>query len=334
MPKIDITELDRELRAGKIRPIYTIVGAERYLATGALSRIQETLTAKGTSDLSNLTLSGREVRGEEILNSLKTVPLLGGRPVVVIREAEGLSKSVLELLADYAARPVEASTLVIVAEKLDGRSRFMQIAQKSGVVVECKPLYMDKVPLWINMEVKKRERQISQNAANFLAEMVGNNLGELSQAIERVILYIGDRKIIEIRDVEDSIAETHQHDIFEFTDAVGARKLPKVMALLQNILGGGQSPVLVLNMLARHFRILSKAKEIAGRAADNAEIAKYLGVHPFFAKNYVAQSRNFSKAELKSTFMHLHRCDRALKSSRIDKQRIIEKAVLEVLRNR
>lgn len=331
MPKLDITDLDKELRQGAIRPLYAIVGAEHHLALSALRSIQDVVRAKGGDPSSAMTVSAREARADAILTALKTVPLLGGRPLVVIREGEILGKEMLEALAEYAGAPVAASTLVVVAEKIDGRSRFLQAVAKGGAVIECKPLYAEKVPSWINLEVRRQGRQISQEAARFLAEMVGGDLGQLSQAIERIILFVGDRRLLELGDVEEAIAETHQHTVFEFTDAVGTRRWPRALSLLKNLLDNGESPVMVLAMLARHFRILSKAKEVTGRVADNAEMAKYLGINPFFVRNYTGQAKNFSKGELRGAFRLLARCDRELKSSRLGKERILEKALFSLM---
>lgn len=333
MPKIDIIELERELRGGKIKSVYIIYGTEHHLVFSALRFVKDAIIGKDGSDFAVKTLSGREARGGDVLTALKTVSMLGGRPLVIIREGESIPKATLEALTGYVERPVESSTLVVVAEKMDGRTRFMQVAQKNGAVIECKPLYQDKVPFWVNMEVKRQGRQISEQSARFLADMVGNDLGQIAQAIEKIILYIGDKKLIDVPDIENAITETHQHVIFELTDAVGQRRLANALKLLQNIIENGESPIVILNMLARHFRILSKAKDIAGRAGEG-ETAKYLGVHPFFAKNYVSQAKNFSAGDLKKSFGVLHRCDRALKSSRLDKERILEKAVFAIVGSR
>lgn len=335
MPKIDITKLYEELQKEFIRPIYIIVGEEAHLALTALKQIRDAIAkGLGENDSSIRTFSGREISASLVVNSLKNVPLFGNRPLVIIREAETISKANLEELTTYIEKPVLASTLIFVAEKLDGRTRFMQVAAKVGAILECKPLYMDRVPGWINMEVKKRGRQISEETAKFLAEMVGNNLGELSGALERIILYIGDRKLIDIKDVEQAVTETHQHDVFELTDAVGSKRFARAISLLQNILENGESPILVLNMLARHFRILSKAKDISGRLKDSSEVARYLGVHPFFAKNYMSQSRAFSAKELRTGFKILHDCDRALKSSRLEKKKVLENALIALMHQR
>ncbi len=333
---MDITALDKELRAGTIRPAYAVVGAEAYLAQGAMRRIQETVT-KGETASSGESMrhvyDGREAKAEAVMSALRNVSLFGGGgTLVVLRDAEKLPKDTVEALTDYLASPAEGSTVVVQAEKLDGRTRFMQTMRKKGAIVECKPLYDNQIPGWINMEVRRRNLQISQEAARFLSDLVGNDLGQLIQAIERVAIYIGDRKVIDLKDIEESVAETHQHTIFELTDAVGQRKLTKAMGYLENILSGGEHPLMILRMLARHFRILIKAREVGGRMNDNAQIAKYLGVHPFYAKNYMGQSRNFSMSELKRAFRVLHRCDRELKSSRVSSLRILERAFIEIVK--
>ena len=83
--------------------------------------------------------------------------------------------------------------------------------------------------------------------------------------------------------------------------------------------------------LDKLLRILAKAKEIAGRAGDRAEVARYIGVNPYYAANYVKQSKNFSRSELRGSFAVLHRCDREVKSSRLPRERILERAIVALV---
>jgi len=330
MAKIDVVELDSELKKGKIRPLYVIAGEEAYLAGSALSRIEESI---GAADLARHVFTGKEVSPHELLDTIRSVPLLGGRPVTIVRDAEGMSKDAFEKLADYIQKPLDSSTLILVASKLDGRSRFMQAASKNTAtaVVECKPLYANQVPSWINMELQRRGKRISQDAARYLADIVGQDLGQVAQAVERLTLFVGNRPTVDLKDIEESIAETTQRSIFELTDAIGRRKLSRAISVLGNLIEYSTPPVLILNMIARHFRILTRAREVE-KKAGGAEIASYLGVNPFFAKDYLEQSRLFSPSELKKDFGILARCDRELKSSRIPKERILERLIFDLLK--
>ncbi len=335
MSKLDVVQLDAELKKGKIRPVYVIAGEESYLAQSALQRIEESIFGKSQNDLARHVFTGKEVRAHELLDTIRSVPLLGGRPLTIVRDAEGLSKDAFENLTSYIEKPLESATLVLVASKIDGRSRFMQAASKNqaSAIIECKPLYANQIPSWINMEIWRQGKRISQDAARYLADIVGQDLGQVSQAIERLTLFIGSRPAIDIKDVEESIAETTQRSIFELTDAIGRKNLKRAIGVLANLIEFGTAPVLILNMIARHFRILTRAREIEKRATS-AEMASYLGVNPFFAKEYLEQCKLFSHSELKGNFGTLARCDRELKSSRIPKDRILEHLLFDLCRTK
>jgi len=317
MAKIDVVQLDQELKSGKLRPVYIIAGEESYLANSALQRIEESALGADSNKLARRVFTGKEVSPHELLDTVRSLPLLGGRPVAIVRDAEGLSKDAFEKLADYVSKPLESSTLILVASKLDGRSKFMQAASKNNAaaIIECKPLYANQIPSWINMEI------------------VGQDLGQMVQAIERLTLFIGNRPAINLQDIEDAIAETTQRSIFELTNAIGLKKLSRAISVLTNLMEYGTPPILILNMVARHFRILTRAKEIS-RGAANPEVASYLGVNPFFAKDYMEQTLLFSSSELRRSFGILARCDRELKSSRVPRERILERLIFELIGSR
>lgn len=331
MPKLDFQTLDRELRAGTLRPVYLLIGGEAHLASLALTRLEETIGCT-SQDPSRLMLTGREATAEIVHNALMTIPLLGGRPVVIIRDGEHLSKGMMDTLARYLERPVDTATLIMLASKLDGRTRLATLAQEKGAVVECKPLYANQVPTWVAVEVRRRGKQISQEAARFFVDVVGTDLGGCATEIEKLFLFVGPRATIELQDVETVCAATHQRTVFELTDAIGEQNVKRAMLLLGNILDQGESPIMLLTMIARHMRLLLKAKELQSHGAGDADAARVLGVHPFFAKNYLGQAKRFSKENLRKSFRSLSTTDRELKSIRIPAERIMERLVFTLCR--
>lgn len=331
MVKLDVTALDKEIKRGKVYPIYAVLGEETHLSDAAIRIIKKAVIKDGQEEMSVRKFTSKEASAGEILDALNTVSFFSSSTFVIISDFSKPKKSFVDALSVYAKNPSTSATLMIVAKKADGRTSLMQTISKNGCIVECKPLYADKVPFWINMEVKRRGKNISLESAKFLSDMIGNDLAQISQAIERLVLFIGKRESIDLSDIEQAIAETHQRTIFELTDAVGQRKLAKAVSLLHNILENGGIPVITLSMLARHFRILSKAKEVAGRLSSKGDMAKYLGVHPYYADNYIGQSKNFSKNELRRSFRILHRCDRSIKSSRLPREIILERAIIALV---
>lgn len=320
---MDFTDLAREVQTGKFAPIYVLVGEETLISDRALELLKNKLG-------SGCRFSGREASSKSLMSSLNSYSLFAEKNLVIVSDAQDSPKGLFDDIADYLENPSPNSILVIEAQKLDGRSRFMQTAAKRGVVVECKPLYQNKLPNWISIEAKRFNKQISYDASKFLAEIVGNNLSELLHAVDKLSLYVGERQLIEISDVEKVISEIAMRTVFELTDAVGERNWEKSLRILNNLLANNQQPLMILSMIARHFRILVRAKELEKKHIATSEAASYLGVHHFFVDNYLRQSKNFSSMELRNSFGVLSRADRKLKSSRVPPERIMEFALREL----
>lgn len=326
---MNVQELESELRAGTLRGTYIIVGEEAYMAAQAVAGILQHVEKQCGEKPIQSQFEGKGVGRAELFDVLQSLSLLGGWRVVVVRDAAKLKKEIQEDIVDYLLKPAPSTTLILQATKFDGRSRLMVAANKQGGVVECKPLYANQVPSWIAALARRQGKQISLEAARYMADLVGNDTAQIAGALERLILYLGEKNLIDVADIEKALAETSQRTIFELTDALGRRTLPRAVAILSNILDHGEAPVMVLSMIARHLRILVKAKELEGASGGDAEAARHLGVHPFFAKEYRAQAKAFSLPELKNGFRLCAGCDRELKSSRLDRGIILERLVME-----
>ena len=330
MPKLKFEELEGYLSKGRLFPIYIIYGEENYLMRILVEKICEVYHAETGAEVERHTAKGLDV--VSVLDGLKTLPMWAKGKLVLIGEGTGLGEKAKDLLTYYAKNPVPSTILVLTASKFDGRSKLIKAVNESGAVVEVSAIYENQMPMWISRECKKEGRTISQEAAHFMAELVGTNLSSMVSAVDKIILYIGDKKIIETGDVETVLSDTSQKSIFNLANAVGERNLVSAENCLMNLLRYNEPPVLVVNMLARHFRLLLKAKEAMTRGKAGGEnIARVLGVHPFFAKDYVAQSKNFSSRQLASGIKRLYLADVSVKSSKLPRETILHGLIIDLI---
>lgn len=335
MPKITIQQLDKELRSNYFRPVYLIYGPENYLIQTALKMLKKSLGVERGSDTQIDRLEGAGARWLDIENTLKTIPMWSKKKIVHISNADKIPASEQERMIEYLKSPVLDTMLILTASKADARTKLVQAVTHAGGVIECKQLYDNQIPAWINIEAKDRERQISMEAAAYLAELAGKNLSEIASALDKIILYVGDKRLIDLSDVEAVLTETTQKSVYELGNALGERSVSKAVKILENLFNFGENPVMILNMILRHWRILIKTKELINRKGkgipDSAMLAGILKVHPYFVKDYIKQSRNFSIEDLRLAFNVFWKADRSLKSSRISKRVVLEKLLTELI---
>jgi DNA polymerase-3 subunit delta len=120
------------------------------------------------------------------------------------------------------------------------------------------------------------------------------------------------------------------NSVFELTDALGEKKLEKALRSINSLLGDGEAPLLILAMVARHFRQLWKVRELLEKRTPVGDIGKIAGINPYFLQGIVAQARNYSLVELRGVFEKLFILDGALKTGGGKPPVLLEALLMEV----
>src|SRR5205085_802272 len=122
---------------------------------------------------------------------------------------------------------------------------------------------------------------------------------------------------IRIADVEEVVATTRQHTVFELIDAVGAGDREAALSLLGGILSMREPALRLLALLARHVRQLWQVRDLmtGSRHGGQGEVAQALGVPPFVAMKLMDQARRLSAARIGAMHEAIFRTDRTLKLS-------------------
>ena len=156
-------------------------------------------------------------------------------------------------------------------------------------------------------------KNLTLAAAQRLVEMVGNNLAELSQELEKLALFAGPENSLTPALVMQLASHSRTYNIFALVDALGTPGFHQRLTSLGQLLDLGEHPAKILGMLARQVRILIRVKE--GVGSNPAELASRLKVPPYKVKSLAQQGARFSDAALKGHLAMLHRVDFQLKTS-------------------
>jgi len=331
MPKFEFDKLEGMAGEGRLFPIYLIYGPELYLIRMLVEKIKEVYHAETEAETDRFSAKG--LNAISVVDSLKTLPMWTRGKLVIIGEADKLSAKSKEIFIEYASSPSESAVLIFTSEKFDGRSKLYKAISKNGAVTQIATVYENKMPFWISRECKSKGYNISQEAAHFMTELVGTNLSTMSEAVEKIILYIGSKKkMIDLKDVETVLSDTSQKSIFDLVNAVGSKDISRAGDRLINLLRNNESPVVIVNMLARHWRILLKSKELLKRRGmDERTLAKELGVHPFFVKEYISQSKGFSAKSIVRGIKEIWKTDVAVKSSKLSRDTILHNLIINLV---
>lgn len=330
-----IVEFERGLAKGRVPPIVLLVGEEGRLVDRGLARLREAVVPEDRRAFNEERLRGDEVDAAQLVDSLRTVPLLGGRRLVVVREADRLRSDALEALAAYARAPLDSAVLALAAEKIDRRLKGWKALESAGVLVDCgRP---DERSLGRRLEeaAAAAGATFEPGAAELLVELAGSDLGVLEGEVAKLAAFVGPGQPISVGAVHELVAgragAAGDLSVFGWVDAVAERRAPEALVGLSRLLAAGEEPLRLLALLARQIRLVWSAKALAGRGAGAQEIGERLVPRArFLVPKLLAQARGFSEARLAQAHEALVQADLALKSSPASESLVLERLVLVI----
>jgi DNA polymerase III subunit delta len=162
---------------------------------------------------------------------------------------------------------------------------------------------------------------------------VGADLGQLTDAIERLVLYAAGREV-SAEDVEAVVTSTRTRSVFELSDAIGEGDAARALAALGSLLKAREPGLRILAMIARQVRLLLQARGLLDEKANKYRMAEALKLPPFVVDKLESQARRFDIASLVDMHRAVYRTDQLLKSSKVEDDRWLESLVLELARRR
>jgi len=106
---------------------------------------------------------------------------------------------------------------------------------------------------------------------------------------------------------------TDDKAVFRWVDAIHSENLKRAIRELETALDQGTHPLVLLQLLTRHYRTGRLIHHAVEKRLSNAEILTCLKVPPFVVQKW-KKSKRFSKKQWQLLFERLYKCDLELKS--------------------
>lgn len=281
-------------------------------------------------ELNTTFLDGRSSDLNEIRHHCDTLPLLGERRLVIVTGLlERLSQAgkdrsegrLLQELLRYLPQLPSTTRLLFVEDViLSKRDPVVALAQQSGqghirtfVLPEG-----DALVRWTQKSVRLAGGEIEPTAVETLCAYVGNDLYQLDQEIQKLVAYTDARRPISEADVRELTPRARMASMFDLVDALGRRDGRTAVRTYRQLLDAGESPLALLGMIARHFRLMIQAKELAPTLGTSEAIARELGQNPYPIKKILGQSDNYSISQLHRIYHRLLETDVDIKTGQLD----------------
>jgi len=172
-----------------------------------------------------------------VLDDLATPAFLAPQRVVLIREADRFVSQWRDRLEHYLSRPSPTGTLILECRAFPKTTRlYRAVIAAGGEVHECRKLFGRALTEFVRQEARARGKTIEDEAAAWLCDLIGPDLGALVAEVEKLSLYCGSRRTITVADVAALVGQSREEKVFKAMEAAGLGRPSEALGLWRQVL--------------------------------------------------------------------------------------------------
>ena len=344
-----------DLQSRKLRAAYVFVGDEAFFRKRFRDAILEHLVPADLRDFSLFEFDLGDTDLAEVLDRARTPSLMAPFQVFFVRGVKNLfgrgsNEEKLAAIEDYCKNPNPDALIVFVADhisipadvrkiEMQDRERYQRIRDTMGQycgIVELARVEEGEAVRWISDYCASQAVQIEADGARELVDALGGDMMMISNELEKLILYVGEKKRITLGDVETMVLAAKQRSLYELTDAISSKDRVRALEVLDAILSSGdgeEASIGHVYMLAKSIRqmLIILERNVRDQRMLWAALWQGFRVPPFAADDIIRQARRYkSRRELTRAIRLVAKADLALRSNPVSKRLVLERLILDL----
>ncbi|HET7826432.1 MAG TPA: DNA polymerase III subunit delta [Anaeromyxobacter sp.] len=208
--------------------------------------------------------------------------VLGAARFAIEREMKAAKDDASALDAALARGFPPGHVLVVAAGKVDGR---LPVVKKLAAAGRRVTTEVQKEGTWdaqrpvlgpvLDQLLAGTGKRVDRGGEARLAELLGDDARVLASEVAKLAAYVGDRKVIGAKDVDEIVTRVAEDPFFALGNAVEEHDLAAALAVLDRSIQDGASPFMLLGSLAAAVRRLVVEGERARKAAGGRRLASF-----------------------------------------------------------
>ncbi|GGH03234.1 DNA polymerase III subunit delta [Polaribacter pacificus] len=286
------------------------MGDEPYYIDKISDYIEQNVLDEAERGFNQVVMYGRDVTIDEIVSSAKRFPMMAEYQVLIVKEAQDLSRSIEKLLS-YVEN-IQPTTVLVINykyKKLDKRKKLYKAIEKVGLIYESKKMYDNEVSEWIRRVLSGMQYKIEPKAALMLVDFLGTDLSKISNELNKLTTILPVETIISPIHIEENIGISKDFNNFELRKAVGEKQIVKANRIINYFIENPKNNPLVMTIALLNSFFTQLLIYHGLPTKDKATVARRLGINIYFVGDYVTAARNYPMRKVSQIIAFLREAD-------------------------
>lgn len=346
MAQFNEETLKKQIKNGEFSRVYILYGNEGYLKQHYANTICSKTVSKDFEDFNLKKLDGKETSLNEIYDCVSSFPMMSDYTCTLIKdfpltdyigEKGKVDKEFESIITDVP----ETSVLVFwmdtveVDEKSSKWSKVLKMIDGVGACAKIDKRTRSALEKLIISSAAKKDCTLSRENANYMINLVSEDMSTLQNELHKVCSYVGSGEIART-DIDKTVIVSVEAKIFQLSRMIVRGEADNAFENLSNLFKLREEPVIILSVLSKAFVDMYRVKAIKEKGVSYSKLSEdfpsaYKG-RSFVLDNAANDASKYTVTQLKNALNLLSDADRRLKSTNEDARIILEELILRLLR--
>lgn len=346
MAQFNEETLKKQIKSGEFSRVYILYGNEGYLKQHYANTICSKTVSKDFEDFNLKKLDGKETSLNEIYDCVSSFPMMSDYTCTLIKdfpltdyigEKGKIDKEFESIITDVP----ETSVLVFwmdtveVDEKSSKWSKVLKMIDGVGACAKIDKRTRSALEKLIISSAAKKDCALSRENANYMINLVGEDMSTLQNELHKVCSYVGSGEITRT-DIDKTVIVSVEAKIFQLSRMIVRGEADNAFENLSNLFKLREEPVIILSVLSKAFVDMYRVKAIKEKGLSYSKLSEdfpsaYKG-RSFVLDNAANDASKYTVTQLKNALNLLSDADRRLKSTNEDAKIVLEELILRLLR--
>ncbi len=304
------------INKGQFVPIYFLFGDDFYLKENFITILTKSFK-NVVGEIDKDIKYAKELESSDFQNILYSISMFKKPQVIIINDIKKLKTPSKNILKKYLDNPTKENILILIAPEIDNKNKFLKnVKSKSKTLMITSP-FENEIPTWIKSYLSNNNRKITNSAIDQLIKIVGTNLSDISNELEKLDNYLEYDKDISEEDVSFIAGYSKTNNINDLLKSIGENNKAETIIVIENLLSKGFSDVYMLITLYNFIWGLAVLKD--SRIVTDFSTGRILHVYNTNQLNQMKRyAQNYTKSQLLRGINAIVEADKRIKTSSIN----------------
>lgn len=340
MPFITELELKKQIQEGKMSNCYLFYGSEDYLKQFYTTKICSKFVTAGSETFSLRKYDGKDNTLDEVFEGADSMPFMSEYCVVIARDfpLDSLTNDDKEKLTSFLDNQPDTSITIFWMDSIEVQPKTAKwkwvvdnFSKKATAIDFAKPTIRELKKI-ICAYAKKHGCVISDSAANYLIELVGDSLNVIFNEVEKLCNFAGQGNEITREHIDSTAVRSLEARVFDLSKLIFSHNPQGALELLHNLMLQKADPIDIFGVILMSFVDVYRAKTAMSGGENATYPAKTFDYRnkEFRLTNGAKFGAKLSNEQLRECFDCFAQSDKALKSTAQSGELILERLIVQL----